>query len=1344
MAFNLKEYILFRTEIKRELFNEEVDRNFQAVANPWTDYRRYEIGDVVYHPVVIESITGEAPTTGEPEEFLVWWRANKRTTLGTFIMTQWDIIGGVGGFTNITIAGTDSFGNVLANWNAPLALPWNMAFDGDISANSAGDTLKITAGTGISIGWNQAELAFIINNTGAMGEVNNGVNIGNAPGAGSTGIDGPYDGMIGLDLSFYGLHARNDLGASPGNALSAVLDINNNLVYNLDQGEIDLGELNFGCPTLDLLCDVTYISGAPSAGQILQWNGAEWQNVDISVVGATNIYETSTTFTDPVRIATLNAAGGQLRFAGNGTGALVNPGLGIDNTGEHFTIGENADTTPAYLVDFNANDALDFQLRLNQGSAGENAAIVLTTTTADYIFGINGATDSFTINGPGATSFGGLAIDNFSIDSSNQIWIPDWAPTGAATLLEHYIPFANDDATDTGLTSTDQYLIWTYDGTDGTSSNAKTLYINVDPATDSPDSKAGLRISNVPNEGTSDINFSIIANGVSTPTPTSSGEIITGILYGTIRDEAANIVMNTGVGMYNGLDQSVIGFESTPIGAPTLATEFSIGFGSKMSPSANSQFGVSSIILTNAIAWDGSTRIGIFADVINDYVDFVDVSDTGIWAGFFRGCVNITEGGLVLGESVTMPDCNIVTGDNIEDRTLWINSANGHLYRGDVDIEGGGSDIHLCDLADVDCSTPFTPTDGDMLVYNSSTLMWEATDPSLVGNNIYTTDGTQTDAIRTYTGLGAGSGLNFTNIGTYSTSAVESSHTTTNLMALGAGSTFTLDAVDGIEATTTNGHILLQSQGGAANLAMSSDNMVTVAANTFITLVTTVADINLNAADQVITNSVNSTLINSGSSINLQATTNAWIISQTGDVDIDSLLGDVTIDAPEGAILLTANTALSPNRISLQVGMDATDYISIETMGWSSGIAPTATSTHGPPLIRWENASNVQTTDYAMWGLPWGIGTNGYILQMNTGTGNAEWVDPSDLSALSICGYDIDCPTGGIADGDMLIFNGTSSAWDITPGLVTIYTGDSQLTGVRDVDLNGNTLTFEAIAGLPIFTIDPSAAGGIRIGNHTVNGYTIPLTDGTPGQILATDGSGVVSWVDDSVFTLCDAPVDCPTGGPVDRDTLSFDGAAGSWNVGPSPALVGMVIASTSGFMNPSLPSDPGDWRIGGSGGWNMARWTDDNSMTGTDFGASDIWYAIPIPADVGPTNVMKDVKICGMYETATDMSAILGGALEFGAWLIECGETTIPGGGAGGMTITDLFTDSANGWDNSLQGLSGSGSMVCFSHTHTFTTDYESCNAFIVLGFRQTSTPLPANWSLSGDRMICSVTLLP
>ena len=1194
MAFNLKEYILFRTEIKRELFNEEVDRNFQAVANPWTNYRRYEIGDVVYHPVIVESTTGEAPTTGEPEEFLVWWRANKRTTLGTFIMTQWDIIGGVGGFTNITIAGTDSFGNVLANWNAPMALPWNMAFDGDISANSPGDTLKITAGTGISIGWNQAELAFIINNTGALGEIDEGLNIGAGVG------EDVYTGMTGVApnrfLNLKGFTFTNTLPSSAALSISTIGGININ--YDFDAGLINLGDLNLGCPTLDLLCDVTYISGTPTAGDLLQWSGSEWENIPISLIGSRNIYDNSDTIIAPSRDVTLNAGAGRLYFQGNG--AFAAPGFGLNNTGMAFTMGENA-TTLNRLLTLNANDALVYQVDLNNAGAG-SASIHYQHTGGDYLAGMNVATASPSFTITEGTTFNGLNTDDFSVEGGN-IWIPDWAPTGASILNQHYIPFANDDAANTGLTKTqggvdgEAGLMWTYDGTDGKNSNTGTLFIN--RASVPPTSKAGISIQNVPEEEVSEENYAIWAVASPNPSPATATENSATLLSGfTFADYPFTLSSWTRLGRFDQLNREQYGLFSTMVGGAEV--DKSVGVGILSNAIAPQQIGLGSINQTTAVLTDA---FGVYSDMINTYssTGYQEITDTGIWAGFFRGCVNITEGGLVLGESAIMPDCNIVTGDNIEERTLWINSADGHLYRGNVDVEAGSgvtmcaiSDVDctgladgyiltydagstdwivgpnvstldsLCNLVDVDCITP-GPQDGEILVYNGGTDMWEnVTTGSLGLGNIYTQDGTQTDPIRTYTGLGLGSQLKFENIGTYSTSAERSSHDSQSAQyeidaatyfGVTAGSYIQMDAATNFNVATTNGHIVLQSQGAAANLAMTSDNQVTILANSFINLATSIADINLNAADQVITSSVNSTVINAGSSISLQATLDAIMYSTTGNVDIDAILGDVTIDAPEGAILLTANTNFVPNRISLQVGSDATDYISIETMGWSSGIAPTATSTHGPPLMRWENAGAVQTTDYAMWGLPWGIGTNGYILQMNTGTGNAEWVDPSILSALTICGYDIDCPTGAPDDGDFLMFNGTTLQWDITatpPGITTIYTGNSALTGSRTVDLNGFKLLFGDISGIgPILDINPFSGhiGFGDVGGGT--GYKFPLTQGTVGQILALTAPNQVGWVDDSVFTLCDAPVDCPTGGPADGDGLFYSSSTGMWEITP-------------------------------------------------------------------------------------------------------------------------------------------------------------------------------------------------
>ena len=124
MAFNLKEYIIYRNEVKRELFNVEVDENFKAVANPWVDNRTYDEGHVVYHPVEIIDATGG---TSVASEALAWWRANKRTTQGVFETSEWDIIGGIG-TGDLTVTGSNSYGKIIVNYTGAASYQSNNDF----------------------------------------------------------------------------------------------------------------------------------------------------------------------------------------------------------------------------------------------------------------------------------------------------------------------------------------------------------------------------------------------------------------------------------------------------------------------------------------------------------------------------------------------------------------------------------------------------------------------------------------------------------------------------------------------------------------------------------------------------------------------------------------------------------------------------------------------------------------------------------------------------------------------------------------------------------------------------------------------------------------------------------------------------------------------------------------------------------------------------------------------------------------------------------------------------------------------------------------------------------------
>jgi len=167
MAFNLKEYILYRTEINRELFNSEVDTNFKSVANPWVEERVYEEGNIVYHPVTVEL------ATGSEEEALAWWRANRRTTQGSFDTNEWDLIGGVG-TGDITIGAQPGFGKIVVNYTRTTGT-FQAGNDAVLSATVPNDTTRLIGGAGINLQYDTTTTTVKIINSGSVGEANHGV-----------------------------------------------------------------------------------------------------------------------------------------------------------------------------------------------------------------------------------------------------------------------------------------------------------------------------------------------------------------------------------------------------------------------------------------------------------------------------------------------------------------------------------------------------------------------------------------------------------------------------------------------------------------------------------------------------------------------------------------------------------------------------------------------------------------------------------------------------------------------------------------------------------------------------------------------------------------------------------------------------------------------------------------------------------------------------------------------------------------------------------------------------------------------------------------------------------------
>ena len=700
MAFNLQEYILFRTEIKRELTNGEVDTNFQMVSNPWVTTRLYEEGNIVYHPVIVD----DPATTGE-DQVLAWWRANKRTTQGTFVTSEWDIIGGLGS-GNINVAGANGFGKINVNSTAATG-PLQTGSNALITSVIPNDTFNLIAGQGMSLEWNLGSKSIKVINTLASnpGEANDGINIGQ--GVSQQPI---YAGKSGVSLQFRGLDVTNNIAwdASVGSALT--LTTNNtqdNIVYNLDEGLINLANLNSGLPKTTMLSDVS--STAPTNGYILQWSQAntEWTPVNISVLGSQNIYNVDGTIASAGRVVTL--ASGPLAFNNPTT---VGTGLDIEGSGG---------ATQLRLRNESATGTASTQYSLN----GTNVA-------AAGFFGID---SSFGIS-IGATGLQGLSIDGLSISLNNELFIPDVATSSVtATGVSFRIPFVNEGTVVTGNTALDKGKFMSsnnYDLTTYTDQGAAVDMISV-----THEGRYSLK-------GVSELNAST-ANSLSIDSEhdyVNNASLETGVGLLITYKTPTTIEANTLINDMSRTDRRFIGinFNSVVSGMPV---------GDTVNKYVGSNIALDDMLGSTAplinvgqlIAFSNTTgtagvspqRVGVYSNIVNDYTGGGSqngeqvltqlLADSNSWAGYFVGCVNIDQGGLVLPSSATKPVCSNVSGSTIPDRTLWINSSNGHLYRGDIDVEAAGASS-LNDLTDVTINSG-TLAANQILAYNVVTSQWD-------------------------------------------------------------------------------------------------------------------------------------------------------------------------------------------------------------------------------------------------------------------------------------------------------------------------------------------------------------------------------------------------------------------------------------------------------------------------------------------------------------------------------------------------------------------------------------------------------------------------------------------
>ena len=651
-SFNLQEYMLFRTEIKRELTNAEVDTNFQMVANPWEAARLYQVGNIIYHPVVVD----DPDTTGE-DQLLGWWRANKTTTQGVFDLTQWDIVGGIGTST-INVLASNGFGRINVNsTTAPGAL--QNGNDAVVTSTTPNDLFNFIAGDGVQLQYNLASKSIKIINTIATdpGEANVGENVG--LGAGHQDV---YAGKVGVNLQFNGFQSTNTSNAA-GNALTISTNVaQKNIEYNFDEGNVDLAALNSGATTISMISD---ISGAvPNANDVLQWNIASnlWTPVSLAALGQVNIYNNNGSIGAANRIVTLNATAGALQFnsAGNAGSGLNIPNI---NTAH--------------------------QLETKQANINQSSAILHSTG------GVTRATAGFTPIGTIASwgvridnILGGVATDAFSIDTQGAIYVPqlenDATLTGAG--VTHRIPLISTVAAESGkFRSSSNLKAVTYTSIDGATGQ---IDLQLTGQLEQTATSDGLQVFNA-QKLTTDAKFggasaTVVASNVATTYKCNGvNQIFTYDAF-QFSSNVSKLLVGGSI-TTSGLDsaeiEKIIGYRIDISNRPSvIGNGLTIGLGqciefSDISPAvANPQ------------------RVGLFANVIDNSTGIAGTgallaleTDGGTWSGFFVGNVNISKGALVL-PSVAANPASAATAA----RGLWINSANGHLYRGNVDVEAGG------------------------------------------------------------------------------------------------------------------------------------------------------------------------------------------------------------------------------------------------------------------------------------------------------------------------------------------------------------------------------------------------------------------------------------------------------------------------------------------------------------------------------------------------------------------------------------------------------------------------------------------------------------------------------
>lgn len=379
----------------------------------------------------------------------------------------------------------------------------------------------------------------------------------------------------------------------------------------------------------------------------------------------------------------------------------------------------------------------------------------------------------------------------------------------------------------------------------------------------------------------------------------------------------------------------------------------------------------------------------------------------------------------------------------------------------------------------------------------------------------------------------------------------------------------TIDIHDGV-----NGNIEL-SVNGTGNIYANA-NLLRVGTNNTAATITTqgTGDVTINTNSGTNSGFIK---INNGSNSNIEIEPNG-----TGDVFLTTdtvRIGDQNATATittygTGDLVLNTNTGTDTGSITIANGLNG--HITVEPNGTGDvrvnsdtlrvGDANTATTITtngtGDLTLSTNEGNNSGTIAIAN-------GSNGNITVAPNGTGKVYLdTDTVRIGDLDLAATITTNGTGnltlstnsGTNSGSIVIANGadgnitieTNGTGDVLVNADTLRIGDNNATatittrGTGDLVLSTNTGTNSGT-----FTISNGVDGNIALqpnGNGRVrfyNAYNFPGADGAAGQVLTTNGSGVISWQSASSTLSINADNATPESISLLTETLLFTGGEG-------------------------------------------------------------------------------------------------------------------------------------------------------------------------------------------------------